>query len=101
MKRDGLVAVVAVVVILFALRSLAMENSEGSKKYLLDPIKYNYSYNLDLAESLGEGSLGDRYEYCKECCAQGRFVSTECCRRCGSCSGVSYDDEGHNECNDL
>lgn len=38
------------------------------------------------------------YNYCEECCQQGRFVSTECCRTCGSCD-IRHD-EGAVECRD-
>jgi hypothetical protein len=80
MKRDTLLGFIAMVVILFALRSLLAN---------------------DIEETYHEERKRNHHErnFCEECCKQGRFASTECCRQCGGCD--MWDDEGASECRDY
>lgn len=39
------------------------------------------------------------YDYCAQCCSQGRFRSEECARRCNQCYG--YNDDAASESRDL
>ena len=75
MKKDTILGFLALIVLVFALRTLAMEPEVEVQNYENNEIN------------------------CKECCKQGRWASSDCCRNCGGCE--AYSDEGKAECQDF
>ena len=77
MKKDTILGFIALIILVFALRSVA-----------------NEAYCPSCPQEQVEDDID-----CQECCRQGRFASEECFRKCGGC--CAYSDEACAEYNDF
>ncbi|MGE0207044.1 MAG: hypothetical protein AB7R69_04300 [Candidatus Babeliales bacterium] len=93
MKKDTVLGFIALILFVFALRSLA-EEVDGQSYESCPGGKCTYQYGRKTRQVQNKPTVN-----CRECCKQGRFASRECVEQCGSCQ--LYNDEGKAEAWDF
>ena len=58
-----------------------------------------YAYNVQHNTRRNRKKNQRPDSYCTQCCSEGRFVSSECCKQCNGCQ--KYNDYGSAECSDY